>query len=92
MIRRGRYKLVYAAAGNMIQLFDIESDPRETHDLAGDPSMACELNELLDLMVANSYGNDGEWIKDGEVVGLPYKDFVPGDIRHLQGQRGLRYL
>ncbi len=92
MIRRGKYKLVYAAAGNQTQLFDIEADPRETKDLAGDPAHADELGELLDLLVANSYGNDDEWIKDGQVVGLPHRPIVPGDIRHLQGQRGLRFL
>lgn len=92
MIRRGRYKLVYAAAGNMAQLFDLEADPREQHDLAGDPALAGELAELLALLVENSYGNDSEWIKDGQVVGLPHKPFVPGDIRYLQGQRGLRFL
>ena len=92
MIRRGKYKLVYAAAGNMAQLFDIESDPRETKDLATDPAFAGELDELLSLVVANSYGNDDEWIKGGQVVGLPHKPFVGGDIRGLQGQRGLRFM
>lgn len=92
MIRRGQYKLVYAAAGNRAQLFDIEADPRETQDLASDPAHAAALQELMALLVQNSYGNDSEWIKDGQVVGLPHKPFVPGDIRHLQGQRGLRFL
>ena len=92
MIRRGKYKLVYAAAGNKTQLFDIEADPRETRDLAGDPALAGELEELLGLLVHSSYGNDDQWIKEGKVVGLPHKPFVPGDIRHLQGQRGLRFL
>jgi len=92
MILRGRYKLVYAAAGNKAQLFDLESDPRETRDLAVDPAYAQELQVLLSLLVECSYGNDSEWIRDGQVVGLPHKPFVPGDIRHLQGQRGLRFL
>lgn len=92
MIRRGKYKLVYAAAGNRVQLFDIEADPRETCDLAGDPAFSAECKELLALLVENSYGNDSEWIQDGQVVGLPHKPFVPGDIRNLQGQRGLRFM
>ncbi len=92
MIRRGRYKLVYAAAGNKIQLFDIEDDPRETRDLADDPRHSEEREALLGLIVANSHGNDEEWIRDGKVVGLPHRPFVPGDIRYLQGQRGLRFM
>lgn len=92
MIRRGRYKLVYAAAGNKVQLFDIEDDPRETRDLADDPSHSEEREALLGLIVANGHGNDEEWIRDGKVVGLPHRPFVPGDIRYLQGQRGLRFM
>lgn len=92
MLRRGRHKLVYTAAGNRIQLFDVAAAPRETRDLSGDPASAGEVEELLALLVENSYGNDREWIRDGHVVGLPQRPFVPGDIRHLCGQRGLRYL
>lgn len=92
MIRRGRYKLIYYPVGNYRQLFDIESDPRETTDLAADPPCAAELNELLTLLVENSYGNDREWIHNGEVAGLPDKPFEPGDVRHLQGQRGIRFM
>lgn len=92
MIRRGKYKLVYAAAGHVVQLFDVEADPRETQNLAEDPAHAEELEALLALVVENSYGNDAEWVRDGKVVGLPHRPFVPGDIRYLQGQRGLRFL
>lgn len=92
MIRRGRYKLVYFAAGNRIQLFDIDADPRETCDLADDPARAAEREQLLALLVENSYGNDSEWIRDGRVVGLPLKPFRAPDIRYLSGQRGLRFL
>ncbi|MEM9028090.1 MAG: sulfatase-like hydrolase/transferase [Pseudomonadota bacterium] len=39
MIRKGRYKLV-AFVGMPSQLFDLEADPDETTDLAGDPTHA----------------------------------------------------
>ncbi len=92
MIRRGKYKLVYAAAGHRVQLFDVATDPRETRDLSRDPGCAAEIEELLALLVENSYGNDSDWIRNGRVMGLPDRPFTPGDIRHLSGQRGLRYL
>ncbi|MBM4047440.1 MAG: hypothetical protein FJ279_20230 [Planctomycetes bacterium] len=92
MIRRGRHKLIYYPAGNQTQLFDIASDPRETTDLAADPAHAAELAELRALLVENSYGNDREWIRDGRIVGLGDAPFVRGDIRGLQGQRGLRFM
>ncbi len=37
-------------------------------------------------------GTDSEWVRDGRIVGLGDTPFVRGDIRDLQGQRGLRFL
>jgi arylsulfatase A-like enzyme len=39
MIRRGRYKYIHYVAFRP-QLFDLESDPEELHDLAQDPAFA----------------------------------------------------
>ena len=39
MVRSGRYKLVYYH-GERPQLFDLATDPKELHDLAGDPGHA----------------------------------------------------
>lgn len=42
MIRRGRYKFIYYC-GYAPMLFDLERDPHEQHDLAGDPQFAQEV-------------------------------------------------
>lgn len=45
MLRRGRYKLIYHR-GHPEQLFDLEADPQERHDLAGKP----EFRDIQDSM------------------------------------------
>jgi choline-sulfatase len=40
MLRTARYKYVYFAGGYPPQLFDMEHDPLEEHDRAGDPIYA----------------------------------------------------
>jgi choline-sulfatase len=45
MVRQGRFKFVYYV-GLPPQLFDLESDPDETTDLASDPAFAATCREL----------------------------------------------
>jgi arylsulfatase A-like enzyme len=92
MIRAGRYKLIYYPIGNQTQLFDIESDPRECHDLAGDPRHADARQHLTNLLVENLYGEDENWLHNGQFRGLPHEEYVPAPDRNLRGQRGLRFL
>jgi choline-sulfatase len=51
MIRRGKYKLCYYH-GEPPLLFDLESDPEERRNLAGDPSYASVRDELVSLVLA----------------------------------------
>jgi arylsulfatase A-like enzyme len=44
MIHDGRYKLIYYPCGNLTQLFDIDSDPREEHDLAANAEYSAQYN------------------------------------------------
>ncbi|MCK5801742.1 MAG: sulfatase-like hydrolase/transferase [Lentisphaeria bacterium] len=92
MIRRGRFKMIYYPPGNILQLFDIEADPRETCDLAGDPTYADELESLKELVIENLLDTDFQWLKDGELVGLPDIPFKPPSTRHFMGQRGFRFV
>ena len=46
MLRTGPWKYVYFAEGNPPLLFDIDSDPRELRNLAGDPALADTLAGL----------------------------------------------
>ena len=45
MIRKGKWKYIYYV-GMEPQLFDLETDPEESIDLAGDPAQAARLSEM----------------------------------------------
>jgi arylsulfatase A-like enzyme len=92
MIRKDRYKLIYYATGNRIQLFDLGTDPTESKDLSTDPSHAKVLDELTGLLVAELYGFDTRFQEGGRLVGLPDIPYTRADERSLKGQRGLRFL
>ncbi|MAE67200.1 MAG: arylsulfatase [Phycisphaeraceae bacterium] len=92
MLRDARYKLVYYPAGNHRQLFDLENDPRENHDLAGDPARAEDLSRLTEQLVERLYGSDEKWLDaDGALVGLPDRPVTSSARPDLLGQRGLRF-
>ena len=90
MLRRGRHKLIYYPAGNRLQLFDLESDPQELHDLYGSPETADVAGELEALMAGELYGEDRVWVRDGRLVGMPEPAYEYQPDRGLSGQRGWR--
>jgi arylsulfatase A-like enzyme len=47
MIRTDRWKLIVTPAAGMIQLFDIEADPWEMHNLAADAKSAPMTDDLI---------------------------------------------
>ena len=91
MIRQDQYKLIYYPTGNRFQLFDLEADPQEMNDLSGSDSHAALLQSLTAHLVDELYGNDEEWLQDGQLVGLPQKEWQPVKNRELSGQRGLHW-
>lgn len=93
MMRDDRHKLIYYPAGHRFQLFDMQEDPGETHDLADDPALAEVRRRLTEAMVEQMYGTDAEFIKNGKLVGLPEADeSTPRADRGMQGQRGWRFI
>ena len=46
----------------------------------------------MDLLVENLYGNDLQWVQNGELVGLPADRPVPPPGRSFGNQRGLRFI
>ena len=88
MVHAGRYKLIYYPVGNCRQLFDLQADPRELTDLASDPAHAGVMNSLTEILVSRFYGGDEDWVRDGQLVGLPGRRFHPGPNRGLSSQRG----
>ena len=71
MVHDGRYKLIYYPVGNRFQIFDLREDPNELHDAADDPAYSDVRTRLTGLLKERIYGSDLEWLKDGELAGLP---------------------
>ena len=92
MIRKDRFKLIYYPVGNRVQLFDIESDAEERHNLADNPAHVESRRALEELLLDNLYGDDTAWIGSGGLVGLPDLEYVPPAERGLKGQRGFRFM
>ncbi|MGW9331169.1 sulfatase-like hydrolase/transferase [Bosea sp. NPDC055594] len=91
MVHDGRYKLIWYPAGNHFQLFDLDKDPQEMADLAGDPGHADIRARLGKALAGSLYGEDEAWLRDGELVGMAEPELVMAPNRGLSGQRGLHY-
>jgi len=92
MVHDGRHKLIYYPVGHRSQLFDLQNDPAELHNLADQSGYADVLEKLTALLVQNLYGSDEAWLKNGHLAGLPDKPFSPRPDRGLAGQRGWRFM
>ena len=90
MIRKGHHKFIYYPAGNHMQLFDLDADPNELHNIVDDPGVAEVRADLEQLMVQNLYGSDLDFVADGTLVGMAEPEFSPVPNRGLSGQRGWR--
>lgn len=91
MVRDRRHKLIWYPAGNAFQLFDLDADPLEQHDLAGDPAQAPVIARLKALLRSRLYGEDLELVEGETFIGLPAPEVTVPDNRGLSGQRGLHY-
>lgn len=88
MIRDGRYKLIYYPVGNCRQLFDVCADPLECEDVSRSATHAGVLAKLSAKLIAELHGGDEVWATEGELAGLPSRDFRPGPNKGLSSQRG----
>ena len=88
MIRDAHYKLIYYPVGNVLQLFDLQNDPKELTDLSHDPAHGEVLSRLIETLTGELYGRDLEWLDGGKLVGLPDKPFKWRAMRNLYLQRG----
>jgi len=88
MVHDGRYKLIYYAAGNDVQLFDLQDDPEELINLAATTAYHSKRRELERLLKAQLCGEDQKWVVDGELAGLPAEPWHDGPNKGLSSQRG----
>ncbi|MGI9525428.1 MAG: sulfatase-like hydrolase/transferase [Hyphomicrobiaceae bacterium] len=91
MVTDGRFKLIWYPCGNVVHLFDLESDPKELVNLAEAPDCRDVKQQLTGRLVEALYGDDVRWIDNGELVGFPTVEVVDRPNRELSGQRGLHY-
>ncbi len=91
MIRSGKYKLIYYPCGNVFQLFDMENDRGEAHDLSSDPSLLPVLEELKGELARNLYGSDLSWISDGRFKGFAPPERSSSPDFGLYNQRGYHW-
>lgn len=88
MYRTNRWKLIYYPTGNRRQLFDMETDPEERHDLATRDDHVGLLEEMTQAMISELYGSDVDWLTNGRLTGLPDREVESRVNRDLSSQRG----
>lgn len=88
MLYDGRFKLIYYAYGNRLQLFDLQADPQEMHDLSEGEEHQEIRHELTKQLLAELYGNDQEWATAERLVGMPLSEASERPDRSLSLQRG----
>ena len=64
----GRWKYIRFLRTGREQLFDLEADPCELHDLAGDAAAAGQLALWRSRMVDHLTPRGEEWVRDGQLV------------------------
>jgi arylsulfatase len=91
MMHDGRFKLIYYAVGNRMQLFDLHEDPHELRDLGTSKEHKAIREDLTQLLIKELYGADVEWLKDGRLIGLPEMTVEAEVNRGLSNQRGTHW-
>ena len=92
MIRDNRFKLIYYPVGNHMQLFNLESDPDELHDLSNTQECSETKRLLVSELIKNMYGKDLQWVHNDKLIGVAEEEYKPLPFRDLLGQRGWRFM
>lgn len=91
MLTDGHFKLLWYPAGNHFQLFDLENDPGEQHDLSRHDALRDVLGQLKQQLLQELYGSDLAWVRDGILTGCESPELIPPVNRGLSGQRGIHF-
>ncbi|MFW5829288.1 MAG: sulfatase-like hydrolase/transferase [Planctomycetota bacterium] len=93
MLRSDEAKLIWYPQGNRVQLFDMQNDRDELHDLADDPaSAACRADLERRLIERLPPDERSRWVSDGRLCACeppPATGSMTAVIRGLYNQRGL---
>ncbi len=66
-----KFKYLYFAPDGSQQLFDLENDPNELHDLSADPDHADTLKSWRQKMVEHLSIRGPDWVKNGDLALRP---------------------
>lgn len=91
MVHDGRHKLIWYPCGNVLQLFDLERDPKEQEDLIDMPEYQDTRLKLQDFLKTQLNGQDLAWMVNGQLVGFEAKTVSFKADRNMSGQRGLHF-
>lgn len=93
MLRWGKWKYIYWQYGAIAQLFDVEKDPGELHNLADDPAhhdVTREAHTRLEKRLAGyAYGKSDVLDAGGNLSGEPWNP-EPGYMPAMKGPWGRR--
>lgn len=81
-ITDGRWKYLYFPEGPAEQLFDLQTDPRELRNLAGQAPAAGELARLRGELLRRHQARGSQWAADGRLVELPVREETVADRRN----------
>lgn len=70
-ITDGHWKYAWYPEGSGEQLFDVETDPQELHDLGGQPQHAATQAQMRRLLVAEEKRCGGEYLRQGDLPAFP---------------------
>lgn len=91
MVHDGRHKLIWYPAGNVVQLFDLENDPKELNDCAEQDAYQAIRSQLESILTEQLHGDDLGWVHNGQLVGFPSPSTPFKADRGFSGQRGLHF-
>ncbi len=91
MIRDGKYKLIYYPCGCVFQLFDMEKDRKEEHDLSADPAFSSVVESMKEKLIENIHGSDLDWLEDGRLKGFDPPHSQSSPDFGLYNQRGYHW-
>jgi arylsulfatase len=80
-ITDGRWKYIFFPIGGTEQLFDLETDPHELHDLSAESKFDAERTRLRDELIRRLQSRNIDAVKDGKLVTLPVPNTDPRLLR-----------